>query len=110
MIARTWHGMVPAGRADDYAQYLARTGIPDYRNTEGNRGVYVLKRIEGKRAHFLLVTLWDSYDAIKAFAGDDYQRAKYYPEDRDFLIELEPNVRHYEVVVQEGVEVPGEGE
>jgi heme-degrading monooxygenase HmoA len=100
--------MVPAGRADDYAQYLARTGIPDYRNTEGNRGVYVLKRIEGKRAHFLLVTLWDSYDAIKAFAGDDYQRAKYYPEDRDFLIELEPNVRHYEVVVQEGVEVAGE--
>ena len=108
MIARTWHGMVPAGRADDYAQYLARTGIPDYRNTEGNRGVYVLRRIEWKRAHFLLVTLWDSYDAIKAFAGDDYQRAKYYPEDRDFLIELEPNVRHYEVVVQEGVEVAGE--
>jgi heme-degrading monooxygenase HmoA len=100
--------MVPAGRAEDYAQYLARTGIPDYRNTEGNRGVYVLKRIEGKRAHFLLVTLWDSYDAIKAFAGDDYQRAKYYPEDRDYLIELEPNVRHYEVVVQEGVEVAGE--
>ncbi len=98
MIARTWHGMVPAARADEYAAYLARTGIPDYRRTPGNRGVHVLRRNEGGHTHFLLVTLWDSWDSIRAFAGDDVERAKYYPEDREFLIELEPHVVHYEVV------------
>jgi heme-degrading monooxygenase HmoA len=98
MIARTWHGMVPAARADDYMAYLERTGLPDYRATPGNRGVWVLRRTEGDRAHFLLVSLWESMDAIRAFAGDDVERARYYPEDRGFLLELEPRVTHYEVL------------
>jgi heme-degrading monooxygenase HmoA len=98
MIARTWHGMVPASRGDEYAAYLAKTGIPDYRSTPGNLGVHVLRRTEGDRTHFLLVTFWDSWESIRAFAGDDVERAKYYPEDREFLIELEPNVVHYDVV------------
>jgi heme-degrading monooxygenase HmoA len=98
MIARTWHGMVPAARADDYMAYLERTGLPDYRATPGNRGVWVLRRTEGDRAHFLLVSLWESMDAIRAFAGDDVERARYYPEDRGFLLELEPHVTHYEVL------------
>jgi len=55
MIARTWHGMVPASRGDEYAAYLAKTGIPDYRSTPGNLGVHVLRRTEGDRTHFLLV-------------------------------------------------------
>jgi hypothetical protein len=48
-------------------------------------------------AHFLLLTLWDSRDAIRAFAGDDMDCARYYPEDAAFLLELEPTVTHYEV-------------
>jgi heme-degrading monooxygenase HmoA len=98
MIARAWHGMVPAGRADEYMAYLERTGLPDYRATPGNRGVWVLRRADGDRAHFLLMSLWDSMDSIRAFAGDDVERARYYPEDRGFLLELEPHVTHYEVV------------
>ena len=97
MIARLWHGRVPAEKADAYAEYLSRTGIPDYMNTEGNRGVYVMRRKEGEFEHFLLISLWNDYDAIVAFAGDDYEEARYYPEDRDFLVELEPGVIHYEV-------------
>jgi heme-degrading monooxygenase HmoA len=97
MIARLWHGRVPAEKADAYAEYLSRTGIPDYMNTEGNRGVYVMRRKEGEFVHFLLLSLWNDYDAIVAFAGDDYEEARYYPEDRDFLVELEPAVIHYEV-------------
>jgi heme-degrading monooxygenase HmoA len=98
MIARTWHGRVPAARADEYYKYLLRTGIPDYRGTPGNLGVYVFKRVEGNVAHFLLTSLWDSLASIRAFAGDDLEQARYYPEDTGFLLELEPKVSHYEVL------------
>lgn len=98
MIARTWHGVVPAEKADAYHEYLLETGVPDYQRTPGNQGVYVFRRAEGDTAHFLLLTLWDSLDAIRAFAGNDVERAKYYPEDEAFLLELEPTVTHYEVL------------
>jgi hypothetical protein len=46
-------------------------------------------------AHFEMLTFWDDVGAIKRFAGEDYELAKYYDFDRSFLIELEPEVRHY---------------
>ena len=99
MIARTWHGRVPAAKADAYHEYLLHTGVADYAKTAGNRGVYVLRRREGEVAHFLLVTHWESVEAIKGFAGEDYERARYYPEDDDFLLEREPFVIHYEMLL-----------
>lgn len=101
MIARTWKGRVPAVKADAYHQYLLRTGIPDYRATPGNQGVLVQRRIEGDVAHFVLTTLWESIESIKRFAGDDYERARYYPEDDEFLLEREPSVVHAEVLMIE---------
>ena len=98
MIARLWHGAVPASKADAYMRYLEKTGLPDYRATPGNRGVSVLRRVEGNVAHFLLVTLWDSTASIRAFAGEDMEKARYYPEDAAFLLELEPAVTHYELL------------
>ena len=98
-IARTWHGRVPAAKADAYHAYLLRTGIADYRATAGNRGVLVQRHIEGDVAHFTLTTLWDSIDSIKAFAGEQYERARYYPEDDDYLLEREPLVWHAEVLL-----------
>ncbi len=98
MIARTWHGAVPAEKADEYYAYLQRTGLRDYQGTPGNLGVYVLQRVEGAVAHFLLLTLWESEEAIRRFAGDDMLVARYYPEDAGFLLELEPHVTHYEVL------------
>jgi heme-degrading monooxygenase HmoA len=97
MIARLWHGRVPASKTDAYLAFLHQSGITDYEATEGNRGVTVLRRIEGDEAHFLLISLWDSLDVIKNFAGDDISKAHYYPEDQDFLLEFEPNVVHYEI-------------
>jgi heme-degrading monooxygenase HmoA len=97
MIARLWHGAVPVEKAEAYHAFLLRTGVPEYRATPGNRGVQILRRVDGPHAHFLLVTLWDSLDAIRAFAGEDVERAKYYPEDPSFLVELEPTVTHYSV-------------
>ena len=98
MIARIWHGITPASKADAYVDFLNKTGVADYRATPGNLGVHVLRRIEGDRAHFLTLTFWDSVEAIKKFAGPDYEKARYYPEDKDFLLEFEQNVAHYEVV------------
>ena len=98
MIARIWHGEVSPERADEYLDYLNRTGVLDYRATEGNRGVYVLRRIEGDRAHFLTVSFWGSIEEVKAFAGSDPEKARYYPEDEGFLLEFEPQVKHYDVV------------
>lgn len=98
MIARTWHGRVPAEKADTYYAYLLRTGLSDYASTPGNRGVHVLRRTEGGVTHFLLLTFWESLDAIKAFAGQDYERARYYGEDDDYLLEREPLVMHYDVL------------
>jgi heme-degrading monooxygenase HmoA len=97
MIARIWHGTTRPEKADSYLDYLNRTGLPDYQHTAGNLGAYVMRRIENGVAHFFTLTFWDSYDAIKRFAGKNYEKARYYPEDKDFLLEFEPNVENFEV-------------
>ena len=107
MIARIWHGAVPAEKADAYAQYLQATGIPELQNTSGNKGVYLLRNIENDVARFVLISLWESLNSIRAFAGDEIERARYYPEDSDYLLELEPAVAHYAVLTAPGdLEVP----
>ena len=104
MIARSWSGASRAADADTYLEYLHRTGLAEYRGTPGNRGVLALRRIAGDRAEFLLVTLWESEEAIRRFAGDDIEQAVFYPEDDRFLVARDERVRHYEVVYQaEGV-------
>lgn len=98
MIARSWHGRVPAAKSDAYYAYLQRTGLSDYQATPGNCGVFVFRRNEGDVTHYLLTTLWESVDAIKRFAGDEYTLARYYPEDDAFLLERERCVVHHEVL------------
>jgi heme-degrading monooxygenase HmoA len=102
MIARIWRGRVRAEDADAYASYLTRTGLPDYRDTPGNRGVYVLRQVKEAEAGFLILSLWDSLDAVRSFAGDDVERARYYPEDARFLLAMEPTVAHYDVLAAPG--------
>jgi heme-degrading monooxygenase HmoA len=98
MIARTWAGATRAADADAYLDYLHATGLAEYRATPGNRGVLALRRVAGDRAEFLLITLWETEEAIRRFAGDDIERAVFYPEDERFLIDRDERVRHYEVV------------
>ena len=100
MIVRMWHGRVPAAKAAEYRRFLNARAIPDYRSVAGNVSVHVLERADGDVTHFITMTFWVSMDAIRGFAGDDVEVAKYYPEDRDFLLEFEPHVVHYEVVGQ----------
>jgi heme-degrading monooxygenase HmoA len=98
MIARIWRGVTRLADKDTYYDYLLKTGVPEYKETRGNRGVRVLRRVYDDKVEFLLITLWDSWDAIKAFAGEDYEKAVYYPEDEKFLLQLDPHVTHYDVL------------
>jgi len=100
MIARIWHGKVPSSRAAAYYQYLLTTGLKDYAAVKGNRGVSLLKKEEGTITHYYTLTYWDDVSAIKKFAGEDYEKARYYAEDASYLLEMEPLVQHYEVVEQ----------
>ncbi len=98
MIARIWRGTVRESDQDTYYAYLQQTGLKEYASTRGNRGVYTLRRVADGQCEFLLLTLGDSWEAIKAFAGPDYGKAVYYPEDEKFLLSLEPHVTHYELI------------
>lgn len=95
-----WHGRVPTAKAIAYREFLNTRAIPDYRAVEGNVGVYILERPEGDITHFITLSQWESLSVIQGFAGQDIEVAKYYPEDKDFLLEFEPTVVHYEVVGQ----------
>jgi heme-degrading monooxygenase HmoA len=97
VIARIWHGAVPIQKSDAYLELMRTVALPDYEQTPGNQGAHVLRRIEGDLAHFIMLTFWASFDAIQAFAGEPIETPKYYDFDTDYLIELEPSVRHYEV-------------
>jgi hypothetical protein len=96
MIARIWHGSVPVEKAERYLELLRTISIPDYQRVTGNKAALVLQRREGDLVHFTTFTLWESMDAIRTFAGDDAERAKYYDFDREYLTELEPTVLHFD--------------
>ena len=110
MIARSWHGRVPTVQANAYYEHLLRTGVADYRRTPGIRGVFVLRRVEGEVTHFQITTLWSSLQAVREFAGPDAERARYYAQDEEFLLEREPYAEHHDVLVaiadELNVEVP----
>jgi heme-degrading monooxygenase HmoA len=100
-IARIWRGRTLAAKADEYQSYLDKSGISRVRATPGNLGVTVLRRNDGEKTEFLVLSIWESVDAIKKFAGEDYQKAVILPRDREYLLEVEPNVLHYEILREE---------
>ncbi len=101
MIARIWRGETTAADADAYLDYLRRTSVQETPAIPGNRGMQILRRINGDRAEFITIIRWDSVDAIRAFAGDDIERAVFYPEDDRYLVRKELTVAHNEIVAEE---------
>jgi heme-degrading monooxygenase HmoA len=97
MIARIWRGAVRRRDGDDYADYMRRTGVAAYAATAGNRGVWMLRRDVDDRTEFVMFTLWDSLEAVKDFAGEEYETAVFYPEDERFLVERDLRASHFEV-------------
>ena len=100
MIARLWTGAVRRADADGYADYIRETGFAEYGRRAGPRGAGRLRRDDGDRTEFITLSMWDSVDAVKAFAGEDIEAAVLYPEDERYLIDGASSVTHYEVVDQ----------
>lgn len=98
MIARIWRGVVHTDDAEAYADYIRETGFSEYGRTTGNRGAHMLRRDEDGRTEFITFSLWDSREVIQGFAGEDIEKAVFYPEDERYLLERENTVKHYEVV------------
>ena len=96
MITRIWHGRTKAEDADKYLEYIQKTGLEEYASTPGNISAKILRKLEGNICHFFTVSEWGNLDSIIKFAGNDFEKAKYYEEDKKYLIELEENVNHYE--------------
>jgi len=102
MICRIWHGRTLRSKADAYERFLNDRAVPDYQSVPGNVSVSILRRDDTEVTHFLTVTYWESEEAIRAFAGGELLKAKYYPEDSDFLLEFEPHVQHFVVTAHAG--------
>jgi heme-degrading monooxygenase HmoA len=96
MITRVWHGRTSLQNADSYLSFLLNDGTKKFKQTPGNISIRVWRRKENNCCHFFAVTEWESYDAIKLFAGEDYEKAVYYPQDKGILLEFEEKVMHYE--------------
>ncbi|MGE5250618.1 MAG: antibiotic biosynthesis monooxygenase family protein [Bacteroidota bacterium] len=98
MIVRIWHGRVPAEKAEAYREFLNGRAVPAYAAVNGITSVRLLERTEADITHFIALTFWEDLQAIKGFAGEDVEAARYDPEDKEFLLEFEPRVLHYDVV------------
>jgi heme-degrading monooxygenase HmoA len=105
MIARVWHGSVPAELANAYGEYLAGFGVTDYQRVPGNLGVGLHRRDEGAVSHFLMLSYWANRQALEAYAGADCETAHYYAYDLECLIQPSTTVQHYEVVARTGAPV-----
>ena len=96
-VMRLWHGRVPVEKANEYEKFLIERVVPDYSSVDGLLKIYFTRKDDGNIVRFLLVTIWDSIESIKKFAGENPEIAKYYPEDEDFLLEKEKYVQHYRI-------------
>jgi heme-degrading monooxygenase HmoA len=97
MIARLWRGAAEAGNADAYQRHATATVFPSLRDIPGHCGAFLLKRAAAGRTEFLAVTLWDSIEAVRAFAVADPDTAVVEPAARAVLAEFDDFARHYEV-------------
>ena len=100
MVVRVWRGATRLTDADAYLEYLDRTGHAAYERTAGHRRTVTLRRLQAERAEFMVLSYWDSLEAIRDFAGPDIERAVFYPEDDRYLVEREDRVAHFDVVYE----------
>lgn len=96
-IMREWRGVIRTADRDEYVGYIKDTGLDDYRATRGNLGAAIaVRELDAERTEVITLSWWDSFDSIRAFAGDDIELARYYPMDDKYLLERPRTVQHYE--------------
>lgn len=98
MVVRSWRGYAAAAKAHAYPEHLLRSVRPKLEQLDGFRGLYLLRRLEGNEVEFRVLTLWESMEAVRSFAGDQPELAVVEPEAREVLTRYDSTVEHYEVV------------
>jgi heme-degrading monooxygenase HmoA len=98
VVARMWHGRTLTSKADEYYTYLKQEGIDKIEAIKGNVGAQILRRTDGNSTEFTVISYWESREAIKQFAGDDIEKTHFLPKDPQYLLELEPKVKHFDVL------------
>lgn len=96
-VARIWSGKVRRGDADAYAALMRSTAVPDYRATAGNVGAWVLRRDDDAVTEIAMLTMWDSLEAVRRFAGEAVDQARYYDFDATYLLERPERVDHFTI-------------
>lgn len=102
MIARIWHGWTSPENADAYEEFLRTKMFPSIHEVDGFRSADLLRRDDDGEIAFITITRFDSLDAVKRFAGDDYERAVVEPEARRMLSRWDERSVHYELVIDRG--------
>ncbi len=101
VVARMWQGRTREAIAETYAGYLYEEGVKKLRSTPGNLGVQVFREVRDGIASFITISYWGSRDEIRAYAGADIERTHHLPKDAEYLLELPPTVRHFDILVNE---------
>jgi antibiotic biosynthesis monooxygenase (ABM) superfamily enzyme len=99
VIARVWHGWTPHQNADAYEQFLRTKMFPSIHRVPGYLGAELLRRDAGDEIAFVTITRFESLDSVRAFAGEDYERAVVEPEARRLLSRFDERSEHYEVAI-----------
>ncbi len=100
MIARIWHGKTSIKNYEEYTDFMRSEAIPDYKRTKGFVKLTFLRNIDNNAGHFTLITFWEDLEVIKNFAGEDFEKAKYYQKDKEYLLDFKEKVKHYEVFAE----------
>ncbi len=99
MIARMWRGWAPTKDADQYEAHYRHEVVPELQQIAGFRGAQLSRRTSGDEIEFVSVTLFDDLDAIRAFAGDNFDLAVVADQARGVLVRFDERVTHYDVCV-----------
>ena len=105
MIARVWHGYTTPAHADAYEAMLKPELLPGVSKVKGYRGSYLLRRPLGSEVEFITIILWESIEAIKAVAGQDFETAVIPEARRQHLSRYDLRAAHYEVASIDGIPV-----
>ena len=109
MIVRAWRGRAAVSRADGYATHFRRDVLPALEKLDGFLGALLLRQVQGREVEFLVLTRWASLGAVRAFAGDDIDRAVVEPEAAAILLSFDKRVHHYEIAEETRIEPRRQG-
>ena len=98
MIIRMWRGFASRKAQDAYPRHLLETVRPKLEGIPGFRGFYLLRRDQSDEVEYQVVTMWESMEAVRAFAGDHPECAVVEPEAAAVLTRFDDKVRHYDVL------------